>query len=127
MKQKYKIPSGTKVEIISEGNNYNGRIGTLGAKDPDGLPAYNVWFNDEEFDVFMDGEFIPVQNIITIDNLEYGTLCEVFNHEHIYETDRIIIKQKKFTYEYVQEALLKVMEILPGEFAEGKYKVNVER
>jgi len=122
LKRKYEIPLGTKVEIISEGNTHNGRIGILGAKDPDGLPAYNVWFNDDEFDCFMDDEFIPVQNIITIDNLEYETLCKVFDHNYIYETDRIIVKQKKFTEECIQEALLRIMKMLSGEFAEGKYK-----
>lgn len=121
-KRKYKIPLHTKVEIISEGNSYNGRVGTLGAKDPDGLPAHKIVFYDGDFDIFMDDEIVPVQNIITIDNLEYETLCEVFNHEHIYETDRVIVKQKKFTYENVQKALLKVMNILSGEFEEGKYK-----
>lgn len=122
MKRRYKIPLRTKVEIISEDSIYNGRIGTLGAKDPDGLLAHKVIFDNGEFDIFMDDEIVPVQNIITIDNLEYGTLYEVFNHEHIYETDRVIVKQKKFAYECVQEALLKVMTILSGEFEEGKYK-----
>ena len=122
LKRRYKIPLRTKVEIISEDSIYNGRIGTLGAKDSDGSPAHTVYFANGEFDIFMDDEIIPVQNIITIDNLEYGTLCDIFNHEHIYEADRIIVKQKKFTYENVQEELLKIMNILSEEFAEGKYK-----
>lgn len=123
MRKKYKMPLGTRVEIISE-SSYKGKIGTLGAREPSGIGAHNVYFSRAEFDfnTFMDDEFIPVQNIITIDNLEYETLCEVFNHEHIYETDRIIVKQKKFTYECIQEALLKVMNILSEEFTEGKYK-----
>lgn len=123
VRKKYKIPFGTRVEIISE-SNYNGKIGTLGAREPSGIGAHNVHFSRAEFDfnTFMDDEIVPVQNIITIDNLEYGTLYEVFNHEHIYETDRVIVKQKKFAYECVQEALLKVMTILSGEFEEGKYK-----
>lgn len=121
-KRKYEIPLHTKVEIISEGNSYNGKIGTLGAKDPDGLPAHKVVFDNGEFDIFMIDEFIPIQNIITIDNLNYGILCEVFNHEHIYETDRVIVKQKKFTYDDIHGALLKVMNVLSEEFEEGKYK-----
>lgn len=123
MMKRYKIPLRTKVEIISE-SSYNGKIGTLGAEEPSGIGAHNVHFSRREFDfnTFMDDEIVPVQNIITVDNLEYETLCEVFNHEHIYETDRIIVKQKKFTYENVQEALLKVMKILSGEFKERKYK-----
>lgn len=122
MKRRYKFPLRTKVEIISEDSIYNGRIGTLGAKDPDGLPAHTVRFANDEFATFMDDEIIPVQNIITIDNLEYETICEVFNHEHLYETDRVIVKQRKFTYEDIHVALLKVMNILSEEFEEGKYK-----
>ena len=121
-KRRYEIPLHTKVEIISESNNCNGRIGTLGAKDPDGLPAHKIVFGNGEFDIFMEDEIVPVQNIIIVDNLEYGTLCEVFNHEHLYETDRVIVKQKKFTYDDIQGALLKVMNVLSEEFAEGKYK-----
>lgn len=121
-KRKYEIPLHTKVEIISEGNNYNGRIGTLGAKDPDGLSAHKVTFANDKFDIFMDNEFIPIQNFITIDNLEYETLCKVFDHNYIYDTERIIVKQKKFSYENVQGALLKVMNIFSEEFEEGKYK-----
>lgn len=123
MRRKYKIPLGTKVEIVSKCSD-NGRIGELGAKETGGLDAHNVYFSNAEFDfnTFMDDEIVPVQNIITIDNLEYETLCKVFDHNYIYETDRIIVKQKKFTYECVQEALLKVMKKLSEEFAERKYK-----
>lgn len=121
-KRKYEIPLHIKVEIISEGNSYNGKIGTLGAKDPDGLPAHKVVFDNGEFDIFMDNEFMPVQNILTIDNLDYETLCKVFDHNYIYDTDSIIVKQKKFTYDDIQGALLKVMNILAKEFEEGKYK-----
>ncbi len=122
MKQKYTIPFDTKVEIVLKESGYNGRIGILGAKYPGNLEAHNVYFDENEFATFMDDEILPVQNIITIDNLEYGTLCEVFNHEHIYETDRIIVKQKKFTYDDIQGALLKIMNVLSEEFEEGKYK-----
>lgn len=121
-KRRYEIPLGTKVEIIVNGCRDNGRIGSLGKKDPGGLDAHMVYFDDSDFGIFMDDEFVPVQNIITIDNLEYETLCKVFDHNYIYETDRIIVKQKKFTYECVQKALLKVMKTLTGEFAEGRYK-----
>ncbi len=117
MQRKYEIPLGTKVEIISEGIMHNGRIGILSAKDSDGLPAYNVWFNDDEFDCFMDDEFIPVQNIITIDNLGYETLCKVFDHSYIYETDRIIVKQKKFTEEEIETALEKYTALLAKIFS----------
>ena len=106
------MPLHTKVEIISEDSIYNGKIGTLGAKDPDGLPAHKVVFDNGEFDIFMENEFMPIQNIITIDNLEYETLCKVFNHNYIYETDRIIVKQKKFTYEEIETALEKYTALL---------------
>lgn len=50
------------MEIINENSKYFGRIGILGAKDPCGLYAYNVWFdtdsNEKEFDCFMEDEFI---------------------------------------------------------------------
>ena len=120
----YEIPIGTKVEIISEGSRYNGRIGTLGASDPSGMPDHNVWFDNDEFDCFMDDEFLPVQNIITIDNLEYETLSRVFNHNYIYETDRIIVKQKQFTHEEMKEALSKFISFLSDEFEKEEYKSN---
>lgn len=104
-KRRYEIPLGTKVEIITDGYSDNGRIGTLGAKDPSGLQAHKIRFDNGEFDIFMDDEFIPVENIITIDDLEYETLCKVFSHNYIYETDRIIVKQKKFTNEEIETAL----------------------
>lgn len=122
VRKRYEIPLGTKVEIISEDSSCNGRIGALGAKDSDGLPAHKIMFDNGEFDIFMDDTFVPVQNIITIDNLEYETLMQVFDHNCIYETDKIIVKQKKFTYECVQKALLKIVKMLTGEFAEGRYK-----
>lgn len=122
MRKKYEIPIGTKVEIISEDSRFNGRIGTLGAKDPSGMPAYNIWFDNDEFDCFMDDEFLPMQNIITIDKLDYETLGKVFEHDYIYETDRIVIKQKKFTHEEMQKALLDFTNMLSAEFEKEKYK-----
>jgi len=117
LKRKYEIPLGTKVEIISEGNIRNGRIGILGAKDPDGLLAHKVRFDNGVCGYFMDNEFIPIQNIITIDNLKYETLCKVFDHNYIYETDRIIVKQKKFTEEEIETALEKYTELLAKIFS----------
>lgn len=116
MKQKYIIPFDTKVEIISKGG-YNGRIGTLGAKYPGNLQAHNVYFDKEEFATFMDDEFVPVQNIITIDNLEYETLSKVFDHNYIYDTDRIIVRQKKFTYEEIETALEEYTALLAKIFS----------
>ena len=120
MKQKYKIPLGTKVEIVSK-CSYNGRIGKLGAKETGGLDAHNVYFSNAEFDfnTFMDDEIVPVQNILTIDNLEYETLCKVFEHNYIYETDRIIVKQKKFTYEEIETALEEYTALLAKIFSKN--------
>ena len=117
-KRKYEIPLDTKVEIISR-CSYNGKIGTLGAKETGGLDAHNVYFSRDEFDfsTFMDDEFVPVQNILTIDDLEYETLCKVFDHNYIYETDRIIIKQKKFTYEEIETALEEYTALLAKIFS----------
>jgi len=113
MRKRYKIPLGTKVEIIS-GCSDNGRIGTLGAKETGGLDAHNVYFSKAEFDfnTFMDDEIVPVQNIITIADLEYETLKQVFDHNYIYETDRIIVKQKRFVEVQIETALEKYSALL---------------
>lgn len=105
--KEYKIPSGTLVEIVNPSSRYYGKRGTLGASDPSGLAAHNVWFreNENDFDCFIDDEILPVQNIIKLNNLDYETLVEVFNHEHIYDTDRVIVYQKKFTEEELNDAL----------------------
>lgn len=116
-KRKYEIPLHTKVEIISEDSIYNGKIGKLGAKDPDGLSAHKVVFVKGKFDIFMNDEFLPVQNILTIDNLDYETLCKVFDHNYIYDTDRILVKQKKFTYEEIETALEKYTTLLAKIFS----------
>lgn len=120
--KEYEMPIGTKVEIINENSRYNGRIGTLGAKDPSGMPDHNVWFDNEEFDCFMDDEFLPIQNIIVIDKLDYETLSKVFEHDYIYETDRIVIKQKKFTHEEMKKALLDFTNTLLEGFGKDEYK-----
>lgn len=102
------MPLGTKVEIMTEGylgRKFNGKIGKLGAKDPGGLDAHMVYFDNGDFDIFMDDEFMPVQNIITIDNLEYDTLKQVFNTQCLYETDIIIVKQKNFSFEKLRRHL----------------------
>lgn len=51
-----------KIKIIS--GKHKGKIGYVGAKDPDGLPAYNIWFDDGTFDCFMSDEFINAEEII---------------------------------------------------------------
>lgn len=124
MGKRYKIPLGTEVEIIS-GCSDNGRIGTLGAKDICGLPAHKVIFDNGEFDVFMDDEFIPVENIITIDDLEYGTLKQIFNTLCFYETDIIVVKQKKFAFDEIEAAYVKHCNDLAS-FANGTYVIGEE-
>lgn len=124
VRKKYKIPLGTRVEIISE-SNYNGKIGTLGAKDPCGLPAHKVIYDNGGFDIFMDDEFIPVQNIITIDDLEYETLKQIFNTLCFYETDIIVVKQKKFAFDEIEAAYVKHCNDLAS-FANGTYVIGKE-
>jgi hypothetical protein len=124
-KRRYEIPLHTKVEIISEGNNYNGRIGTLGAKDPDGLLAHKVVFGNGEFDIFMDDEFIPLQNIITIDDLEYETLKQVFNTHCFYETDIIVVRQRYFSFDEIERAYVKHCNDLAS-WANGTYEIKEE-
>lgn len=116
MKKRYEIPLKTEVEIINENSKYFGRKGIIGVKDPCGLYAYNVWFNtdsnDKEFDCFMEDEFIPRQNIITIDNLEYETLSGVFSTWYLYETDKVLIKMKNFSVEEIEAAIVKHAKIV---------------
>ncbi len=117
MDREYEIPLGSKVEIVSESSSYNGKIGTLGEKNVESLPTCIVYFADKDFDYFDNDEIVPVQNIITIDNLEYETLCKVFDHNYIYETDRIIVKQKKFTEEEIETALEEYTALLAKIFS----------
>ncbi|MSS11758.1 hypothetical protein FYJ38_24435 [Clostridium sp. WB02_MRS01] len=51
-------------------------------------------------------------NIITIDDLEYETLNEIYDGQFIYETDRIIVKQKKFSEQEIEEALMNHTKLL---------------
>lgn len=125
MQKKYEIPFGTKVEIISDDYNYNGRTGTLASKIPGKISTYKVFWDEVRFNCFMDDEIVPVQNIITIDNLEYGTLKQVFNTQCFYETDIIIVKQKKFSFEQIEEAYVKHCNDLAS-FANGTYVIGEE-
>ncbi len=117
LERKYEIPLGSKVEIVSESSSYNGKIGTLGEKNVESLPICIVYFADKDFDYFGNDEIVPIQNIITIDDLKYETLCKVFEHNYIYETDRIIVKQKKFTEEEIETALEKYTVLLAKIFS----------
>lgn len=51
-------------------------------------------------------------NIITINNLEYETLNEIYDGQFIYETDRIIVKQKKFSEQEIELALMNQTKLL---------------
>lgn len=88
MRKRYKIPLGTKVEIIS-GCSDNGRIGTLGAKETGGLDAHNVYFSKAEFDfnTFMDDEVVPVQNM--------STKCDLYIEGTI-NTENMIVVYVRF-------------------------------
>lgn len=67
-----------KVRIIN--GRHKDEIGYVGAKDPDGLSAYNIWFDDGTFDCLMSDEFINAEeNIVDLQILaEYGA-CTEFN------------------------------------------------
>lgn len=108
------MPIGTNVEIISQGNIHNGKRGAFRSKTQDGLV---VQFDNGESDYFKDDEVVPIQNIIMIDNLEYETLCKVFEHSYIYDADRIIVKQKKFAYEEIDTALEEYTALLAKVFS----------
>lgn len=107
MRKRYKIPVGTRVEIISKNCKYNGKIGTLEAKKSHHLDIYKVLFDNDESDYFRKCEIIPAQNIITIDNLDYETLTQVFDIRCLYETDIIIVKQKRFSFDEIEGAYVK--------------------
>lgn len=66
-----------KVKIIN--GHHKGRIGYVGAKDPDGLPAYNIWFDDGTFDCLMSDEFINTEeNIVDLQIIaEHGACTEL--------------------------------------------------
>lgn len=51
-------------------------------------------------------------NVITIDNLEYETLNKIYDDQFIYETDRIVVKQRKFTEQEIEEALMNQTKLL---------------
>lgn len=125
MQKRYEIPFGTKVEIISDNYNYNGRTGILASKIQGKLSTYKVFLDEVRLNYFMENEIVPVENIITIDNLEYGTLKQVFNTRCFYETDIIIVKQKKFSFEQIEDAYVKHCNDLAS-FANGTYVIGEE-
>ena len=51
-------------------------------------------------------------NVITIDDLEYETLNEIYDGQFIYETDTIIVKQKKFSEKEIELALMNQTKLL---------------
>jgi hypothetical protein len=44
-------------------------------------------------------------NYLTIDNLSYETLVKIFDTSVIYDTNHIIVRQKKFSTEEIEKAL----------------------
>lgn len=116
------MPIGTNVEIISQGNIHNGKRGAFKSKTQDGLM---VQFDNGESDYFKDDEVVPIQNIIMIDNLEYETLCKVFDIRCFYETDIIVVKQKKFPFDEIEKAYVKHCNVLAS-WANGTYEIKEE-
>lgn len=66
-----------KVRIIN--GRHKDEIGYVGAKDPDGLSAYNIWFDDGTFDCLMSDEFINAEeNIVDLQIIaEHGACTEL--------------------------------------------------
>ena len=44
-------------------------------------------------------------NYLVIDNLNYETLVKIFSTDVLYETNNIIVKQKKFSTKEIETAL----------------------
>ena len=86
----YTIPEGTEVEIVNKNSRFFRRRGKLEAEEPGDLGC-NVWFEDDEYDVFCYYEFLPVQNIITLDKLEAKKLVQIFDANYLYETNRVVV------------------------------------
>lgn len=86
-----------KVKIIS--GHHEGKIGYVGAKDSDGLPAYNIWFDDGTFDCLMSDEFIYAEEniidlkIIAENNTGYDDVLVRYKELH---EDRIVERWYKF-------------------------------
>lgn len=125
MRKRYKIPIGTRVEIVSKNCKYNGKLGTLEGKKSHHLDIYKVLFDNDESDYFRKYEIIPAQNIITIDNLDYETLTQIFNIRCLYETDIIIVKQKRFSFDEIEEAYIKHCNDLAA-WANGTWIIGEE-
>lgn len=51
-------------------------------------------------------------NIIIINNLEYETLNKIYDGQFIYDTDRIVVKQKKFSKQEIELALMNHTKLL---------------
>lgn len=113
--KKFEIPDETAVEIVNRDSPYYGMPGLLLGTTVHGMEAHydvQLYYDDEDCECFKDDELLPIQNIITIDNLEYETLAKIFEHNCIYDTDRVIVKQKKFAEDEIEAALKKHSQIL---------------
>lgn len=51
-------------------------------------------------------------NYLVIDNLNYETLVKIFNTDVLYETNNIIVKQKKFSTKEIEIALAEHTKLL---------------
>lgn len=98
----YTIPEGTEVEIVNKNSRFFRRRGKLEAEEPGDLGC-NVWFEDDEYDVFCYYEFLPVQNIITLDKLEAKKLVQIFDANYLYETNRVVVYIGNFTTEDIEK------------------------
>lgn len=101
--ERYKIHEDTEIEIINKDSRYFRKSGKLGAENPGHLGC-NVEFENGEFDTFCWDEFLPVQNILALDDLKIETLSKVFDQNYLYETNRVVVYLGKFTTEDIEMA-----------------------
>ena len=103
-----------KVKIIN--GRHKGEIGYVGAKDPDGLPAYNIWFDDGTFDCLMSDEFINAEeNIVDLQILAEHGACT--------EKNSVLVRYKRLKENRVVEKWYKYYQTEYGRYI----KINGRR
>ncbi len=114
-----------KVKIIN--GRHKDKIGYVGAKDPDGLPAYNIWFDDGTFDCLMSDEFINAEeNIADLQIIAEHSACTELNdvlvrYKDLQEACIIERWHKYYQTEYGRYIKIKGKRY----YIDGKYKYCV--
>ena len=114
-----------KVKIIN--GQHKGKIGYVGAKDPDGLPIYNIWFEDGTFDCFMSDEIISAEeNIVDLQIIAEHGACTELND--------VLVRYKDLCKNCIIEKWYKFYETQFGRYIkikgkryyiDGKYKYRI--